>query len=665
MIRSWVEEGVGRVHLDDAEHRNVLSLEHSREIAAAIDAFADVGAIVLTAADPVFCSGGVLDDLIEPAGAADRRLRRLRRPARSATVPTIAVVTGPAIGAGVNLPLACDIVIAGTSAACSTRGSSTSGCTPAAATCSCSQQRVGRQGAAALSLCGDRLTGPEAERAGLAWRCLPDDEAEALRPEARPPGRRARPRADAAGQGHPGRRSPATHAGGVRPRAGGPAVVDGPTRLRRPRPGPARPAAEAGSADVHAALERPPGGAARPGARRRRRPRGDHDRGAAAGRRPGPGVGRAARQRAAVVAGRRRRHPRAGAVRRGARRHPVGGAVRRRRRGPRALARRARGRGGRARRRPRPRRVGRNPGPPRRRRRGAGRPGAGPGADRRPQSGRRPVRPATRPRPSWRPHHPNRSATPSRVAMLLLAADLVGVGTRRARRRGRTREATAAVRRPGRHVPGGAAHGRRRPRPARRRPQRPVGGGLATRPRRRDRGGVGAPGQGAGGRSGTRRLRGRVPDVRGPRPHLGAPGLGAPAPGTDVTGAARRRGRAVGGPGRPGPVEHAGRPGRRRGLRPARRRHRGRVPRRPPRLAGRARGRAGRRLAPTAGRRRMGRRLHAHRRRRPGPAGHLRGHRQRGAGRRRPAPASRHRPPGPRPRHRSARPRSAPTTWPG
>ena len=68
MIRSWVDDGVGRVHIDDAEHRNVLSLEHSQEIAAAIAAFDldEVGAIVLTAAEPVFCSGGVLDDLISP-----------------------------------------------------------------------------------------------------------------------------------------------------------------------------------------------------------------------------------------------------------------------------------------------------------------------------------------------------------------------------------------------------------------------------------------------------------------------------------------------------------------------------------------------------------------------------------------------------------------------
>ena len=175
MIRSWVEEGVGRVHLDDAEHRNVLSLEHSREIAAAIEAFDDVGAIVLTAADPVFCSGGVLDDLIEPKAPLIEVYAAFDA-LRFAPVPTIAVVTGPAIGAGVNLPLACDIVIAGTSAVFDPRFLDV-GVHPGGGHLFLLEARVGRQGAAALSLCGDRLTGAEAERAGLAWRCLPDDEA--------------------------------------------------------------------------------------------------------------------------------------------------------------------------------------------------------------------------------------------------------------------------------------------------------------------------------------------------------------------------------------------------------------------------------------------------------------------------------------------------------
>ena len=126
----------------------------------------------------MFCSGGVLDDLISPRAplidvyAAFDALRL-------SPVPTIAVVTGAAIGAGVNLPLACDIVVAGTSARFDPRFLDV-GVHPGGGHLFLLQQRVGRQGAAALSLCGDALSGPEAERAGLAWRCVADDEAEGL-----------------------------------------------------------------------------------------------------------------------------------------------------------------------------------------------------------------------------------------------------------------------------------------------------------------------------------------------------------------------------------------------------------------------------------------------------------------------------------------------------
>jgi enoyl-CoA hydratase len=175
VIRSWEEDGVGRIHIDDAEHRNVLSLEHSKAIAAAVEGFGDVGAIVLTAADPVFCSGGVLDDLIEPKAPLIEVYAAFDA-LRLSPVVTIAVVTGAAIGAGVNLPLACDVVIAGESAVFDPRFLDV-GVHPGGGHLFRLQQRVGRQGAAALSLCGDSLTGVEAERAGMAWRCVPDDEA--------------------------------------------------------------------------------------------------------------------------------------------------------------------------------------------------------------------------------------------------------------------------------------------------------------------------------------------------------------------------------------------------------------------------------------------------------------------------------------------------------
>jgi enoyl-CoA hydratase len=90
-------------------------------------------------------------------------------------VPTIALVTGPAVGAGVNLALACDVIVAGESARFDPRFLDV-GIHPGGGHLWRLTERVGPQGAAALSLLGDTLTGPEAAARGLAWRCVPDAE---------------------------------------------------------------------------------------------------------------------------------------------------------------------------------------------------------------------------------------------------------------------------------------------------------------------------------------------------------------------------------------------------------------------------------------------------------------------------------------------------------
>jgi enoyl-CoA hydratase len=90
-------------------------------------------------------------------------------------VVTIAAVDGAAIGAGVNLPLACDVVLAGENASFDPRLLDL-GIHPAGGHYWRLIQRIGRQGAVALSLCGDVLTGDEAETKGLVWRSMPSSE---------------------------------------------------------------------------------------------------------------------------------------------------------------------------------------------------------------------------------------------------------------------------------------------------------------------------------------------------------------------------------------------------------------------------------------------------------------------------------------------------------
>jgi enoyl-CoA hydratase len=174
-----VDDGVGLLRLNDPSHRNALSKRLSDDLADAVATALDHGAraLVLSAAPPVFCAGGSLEGLLRREVPLAEMYAGMERLA-AAPVPTIAAVGGPAIGAGVNLPLACDIVIATPAARFDPRFLDV-GIHPGGGHLRRLADRVGAQGAAAMVLCGDLLTGDEAERRGLAWRCVPEAELDA------------------------------------------------------------------------------------------------------------------------------------------------------------------------------------------------------------------------------------------------------------------------------------------------------------------------------------------------------------------------------------------------------------------------------------------------------------------------------------------------------
>ena len=177
-LRSEIKDRVALVTLDAPARRNALSLELVDEIEAGFDAIEsdpDVGAVVVTGAPPAFCAGADLSHL----GSSQRQgLSRVYegflRVGRS-PLPTIAAVNGAAVGAGVNLALVCDVILAGESARFDTRFIDL-GLHPGGGHTWMLQRRVGSQAAAAVVLFGRVLDGRQAERAGLAWSCVPDDE---------------------------------------------------------------------------------------------------------------------------------------------------------------------------------------------------------------------------------------------------------------------------------------------------------------------------------------------------------------------------------------------------------------------------------------------------------------------------------------------------------
>jgi enoyl-CoA hydratase len=118
--------GTRLLRLNDPDRRNVISLALGDVLRTAVaDCLtAGVPAVVITGQGSAFCAGADLPELFgEPGRSLDdtravlQNYYRAFLDVRELPMPTIAAVNGPAVGAGLNLALACDVRIAGVTAA--------------------------------------------------------------------------------------------------------------------------------------------------------------------------------------------------------------------------------------------------------------------------------------------------------------------------------------------------------------------------------------------------------------------------------------------------------------------------------------------------------------------------------------------------------------------
>jgi enoyl-CoA hydratase len=179
LVSASVTDRVAVVTISDPDRRNALTPPMIDELVLLMDqleASPDVGAVVITGAPPAFCAGADLSHLGErPEGGGMRSIYEgFLRVGRS-PLPTVAAVNGAAVGAGMNLALCCDVRIAGRRAKFDTRFLQL-GLHPGGGHTWMMRRALGPQGAAAMVLFGDVLDGAAAERVGLAWRCVDDDE---------------------------------------------------------------------------------------------------------------------------------------------------------------------------------------------------------------------------------------------------------------------------------------------------------------------------------------------------------------------------------------------------------------------------------------------------------------------------------------------------------
>jgi enoyl-CoA hydratase len=174
-----VVDRVATITLNDPKRRNTISLAMNEEIVACVDDLEsrdDVGAIVLTGTAPAFCAGADLDDLRTCSGAdtLGQIYAGFLRIAHTA-LPTVAAVNGAAVGAGMNMTLACDVIIAARSAKFDPRFLQI-GIHPGGGHTWRLRRITDHQTVMAMVLFGEQLDGENAARVGLAWRCVDDEQ---------------------------------------------------------------------------------------------------------------------------------------------------------------------------------------------------------------------------------------------------------------------------------------------------------------------------------------------------------------------------------------------------------------------------------------------------------------------------------------------------------
>lgn len=177
-------DGVVTVTLNRPDRMNAITKGMAREL---VEIFIDVGrraedrVLVLTGAGGAFCSGADLsaDSLVTDGGLPGMRtLGALVTALHELPKPTVAKVRGVAVGAGANMALACDLVVAAEDARFSEIFSKR-GLSVDAGGSWLLPRLVGLHRAKELVFLADMLSGPELAALGLVNRVVPADELDA------------------------------------------------------------------------------------------------------------------------------------------------------------------------------------------------------------------------------------------------------------------------------------------------------------------------------------------------------------------------------------------------------------------------------------------------------------------------------------------------------
>lgn len=178
-----IENSVATLSLNRPDKLNSFNREMAFGLQNLLDDCGDdpgVRAVVITGAGKAFCAGQDLEEVVDPNGPGMQRIlseqfNPIITRIRALKKPVIAAVNGVAAGAGANIPLCCDIVIAARSASF-IQAFSKIGLIPDSGGTFFLPRLIGWQKASALMMLGDRVTAEEAARMGMIYQCVDDEK---------------------------------------------------------------------------------------------------------------------------------------------------------------------------------------------------------------------------------------------------------------------------------------------------------------------------------------------------------------------------------------------------------------------------------------------------------------------------------------------------------
>lgn len=181
-----MSEGVARLTLNRPDRLNSFNTAMHAEVQDALSAVRGDGSVrvlVLTGAGRGFCAGQDLSDrVVAPGGAPpdlgpsiERGYKPLILALRQLPLPVIAAVNGVAAGAGANIALACDLVIAARSATF-IQAFSKIGLVPDCGGTWILPRLAGHARAVGLAMLGEKLPAEQAAQWGLIWRCVDEGQ---------------------------------------------------------------------------------------------------------------------------------------------------------------------------------------------------------------------------------------------------------------------------------------------------------------------------------------------------------------------------------------------------------------------------------------------------------------------------------------------------------